>query len=113
MKALFINGSPRKNGNTAQLLKRAMDGAREAGAEVELVNLYPQSELQGLYVVFRLQDQGRQERSLLFQGRPAAHTPEGCRGRCAGVRFAQLLRLPLSSPSCFYGANGVSCRQLL
>ena len=35
MKALFINGSPRKNGNMAQLLKRAMDGAREAGAEVE------------------------------------------------------------------------------
>lgn len=32
-KALFINGSPRKNGNTAQLLKRAMEGAREAGAE--------------------------------------------------------------------------------
>jgi multimeric flavodoxin WrbA len=43
MKALFINGSPRKNGNTAQLLKRAMDGAREAGAEVELVNLYDRS----------------------------------------------------------------------
>ncbi|MBP5770207.1 MAG: NAD(P)H-dependent oxidoreductase [Bacteroidaceae bacterium] len=43
IKALFINGSPRKNGNTAQLLKRAMDGAREAGAEVELVNLYDRS----------------------------------------------------------------------
>lgn len=42
-KALFINGSPRKNGNTAQLLKRAMDGAREAGAEVGLVNLYDRS----------------------------------------------------------------------
>lgn len=42
-KALFINGSPRKNGNTAQLLKRAVDGAREAGAEVELVNLYDRS----------------------------------------------------------------------
>ena len=27
------NGSPRKNGNTAQLLKRAMDGAREAGGK--------------------------------------------------------------------------------
>lgn len=40
VKALFINGSPRKNGNTAKLLKRAMDGAKEAGAEVELVNLY-------------------------------------------------------------------------
>ncbi len=39
-KALFINGSPRKNGNTARLLQRAMDGARDAGAEVALVNLY-------------------------------------------------------------------------
>lgn len=43
MKALFINGSPRKNGSTAQLLKRAMDGVRETGAEVELVNLYDRS----------------------------------------------------------------------
>ena len=34
-KALFINGSPRKNGNTAQMLKRAMDGAREAGADAD------------------------------------------------------------------------------
>ncbi len=40
IKALFINGSPRKNGNTAKLLKRAMDGAKESGAEVELINLY-------------------------------------------------------------------------
>ena len=40
MKAFFINGSPRKNGNTAKLLKRAMEGASEAGAEVELINLY-------------------------------------------------------------------------
>ena len=42
-KALFINGSQRKNGNTAQLLKRAMEGARELGAEVEMVNLYDRS----------------------------------------------------------------------
>ena len=35
MKALFINGSPRKNGNTAKLLQRAIEGA-----EVEMVNLY-------------------------------------------------------------------------
>ena len=40
VKALFINGSPRKNFNTAQLLQKAMEGAREAGAEVEMVNLY-------------------------------------------------------------------------
>ena len=40
VKALFINGSPRKNFNTAQLLQKAMEGTKEAGAEVEMVNLY-------------------------------------------------------------------------
>ena len=33
---IAINGSPRKNGNTAQLLKSAVDGAKDAGAQVEL-----------------------------------------------------------------------------
>ena len=40
LKAMFVNGSPRKNWNTAQLLERAMQGARDAGAETEMVNLY-------------------------------------------------------------------------
>lgn len=40
MKALFINGSPRKNWNTFKLLESAMKGASEAGAESELVHLY-------------------------------------------------------------------------
>ncbi len=40
VKALFINGSPRKNGNTAQLLQKALEGAKDAGAEVEIINLY-------------------------------------------------------------------------
>ena len=39
-KVLIINGSPRKNGNTAQLLQRAKEGALAAGAEVEYINLY-------------------------------------------------------------------------
>ena len=39
-KIILINGSPRKNGNTAELLKSAAKGAQDAGAEVELVNLY-------------------------------------------------------------------------
>lgn len=43
MKALFVNGSPRRNGNTAQLLQRALEGAKAAGAEVEMVNLYDHS----------------------------------------------------------------------
>lgn len=40
MKALFVNGSPRKNWNTVKLLTKAMEGAQEAGAECELVNIY-------------------------------------------------------------------------
>ena len=40
MKAMFFNGSPRKNKNTALVLESAMKGAQEAGAECELVHLY-------------------------------------------------------------------------
>ncbi|MDR2657827.1 MAG: flavodoxin family protein, partial [Oscillospiraceae bacterium] len=38
-KVIAINGSPRKNGNTATLLQKAMDGAASVGAETELVHL--------------------------------------------------------------------------
>ena len=40
IKTLFVNGGPRKNKNTAQMLESAMKGAKDAGAEVELVHLY-------------------------------------------------------------------------
>lgn len=40
MKALFFNGSPRKNKNTALMLESAMRGAQEAGAETQLIHLY-------------------------------------------------------------------------
>ena len=40
MKALFINGSPRKNWTTFKMLESAMRGATDAGAEVEIVHLY-------------------------------------------------------------------------
>lgn len=39
-KFIAINGSPRRNGNTAQLLDEAIRGAADAGAETKLVNLY-------------------------------------------------------------------------
>ena len=39
MKAIAINGSPRKGWNTDMLLKEALRGAAEAGAETELVEL--------------------------------------------------------------------------
>ena len=43
MKALFVNGSPRKNWSTAKMLGKAMEGAASAGAETELVHLYDNS----------------------------------------------------------------------
>ena len=40
MKAIILNASPRKGWNTAQLLKAARQGAEEAGAETEYIDLY-------------------------------------------------------------------------
>jgi len=40
VKAIGINGSPRKNWNTATLLEKALEGAGSEGARTELVHLY-------------------------------------------------------------------------
>lgn len=40
MKAIAINGSPRKDKNTARLLKEALRGAQSAGASAEIIHLY-------------------------------------------------------------------------
>jgi multimeric flavodoxin WrbA len=40
MKIIGINGSPRKEWNTATLIKMALEGAKSEGAETELINLY-------------------------------------------------------------------------
>lgn len=40
MKILAFNGSPRKEWNTATLLKKSLEGAASCGADVELVHLY-------------------------------------------------------------------------
>ena len=40
MKIIAINGSPRKNWNTHILLEKCLEGAKETGAETELINLY-------------------------------------------------------------------------
>ncbi len=37
MKVIILNASPRKNWNTAQLLKSAQKGAESTGAECEYV----------------------------------------------------------------------------
>jgi len=40
MKVIAINGSPRKNWNTATLLEKTLEGAASEGAETELIHLY-------------------------------------------------------------------------
>lgn len=40
MKTIVLNASPRKNWNTAQLLKSAMEGAASTGAETKYIDLY-------------------------------------------------------------------------
>lgn len=40
MNVIAVNGSPRKDWNTATLLKSAMEGAESAGARTKLVHLY-------------------------------------------------------------------------
>lgn len=40
MKVIAFNGSPRKEWNTATLLKKALEGASSQGAETELIHLY-------------------------------------------------------------------------
>jgi putative NADPH-quinone reductase len=40
MLTVGINGGPRKTGNTARLMERALKGAGDAGSNTELVNLY-------------------------------------------------------------------------
>ena len=40
MKVIAVNGSPRKNWNTATLLQKALDGAASQGAETEIFHLY-------------------------------------------------------------------------
>lgn len=40
MKVIAVNGSPRKNWNTAMLLQKALEGAASMGAQTEMVHLY-------------------------------------------------------------------------
>ena len=51
MKAIAINGSPRKDWNTATLLKKSLEGAASVGAETKLIHLYDLS-FKGCYSCF-------------------------------------------------------------
>lgn len=58
IKVLLVNGSPRLRYNTGKALRAAMEGAVEAGAEAELINLYQTKNLKGCYSCFQCQRKG-------------------------------------------------------
>ncbi|MCR3760671.1 flavodoxin family protein [Clostridium felsineum] len=58
MKVIAINGSARKNGNTAQLLKYSLNGAVSQGAETEIINLY-EYKFRGCVSCFNCKKQGK------------------------------------------------------
>lgn len=58
IKVLLVNGSPRPDYNTGKALKAAKEGAIEAGAEAELINLYSIKNLKGCYSCFCCQRKG-------------------------------------------------------
>ena len=51
-KIIAVNAGPRKRWNTAQTVNAAAEGAREAGAEVEVINLFDLKEYSGCVSCF-------------------------------------------------------------
>ncbi len=58
MNVLAINGSPRKSWNTATLLQKALDGAKAAGAETELIHVYDLPNFKGCTSCFACKRKG-------------------------------------------------------
>jgi multimeric flavodoxin WrbA len=57
MEIIAFNGSPRKDWNTATLLKKALAGAASVGAKTELIHLYDLN-YKGCYSCFACKERG-------------------------------------------------------
>ena len=66
MKAIAINGSPRRGWNTEKLLKEALRGAESVGAETKLVQLYDLN-YTGCRSCFACKRQGAESYHCLFK----------------------------------------------
>jgi multimeric flavodoxin WrbA len=67
MQLIAINGSPRKNWNTAKLLEQAIEGAKSLGAQTELIHLYDLN-FQGCTSCFACNAKFRYARTLRHAG---------------------------------------------
>ena len=75
-KVIAINGSPRRNGNTAELLQQALQGAQEAGAETK--TLYA-------YNTIQFTDYDKYESSIFDPQTKAAYREEMFPQQCAAA----------------------------
>ena len=58
MKIIAVNAGPRKGWNTDTLIEKAMEGAREAGAEVEKFDLFRLEKYTGCISCFGCDSRG-------------------------------------------------------
>ena len=125
MKVLCISGSPRRRGNTELLLDRALEGAKERGADVEKIvlselNIHPcrhcdgcartglcviEDDMQELYDRFRTLDALILATPVFFMGPPAQTKSMMDRCQCLWVA-KYVLKRPLVE-------NGAKRRSLL
>ena len=91
MKAIAINGSPRKGWNTATLLRKALVGAKKNGVETEFVHLYGLA-YKGCISLLCLQEDRREELwPVRGQRRTHPGPREGRRGRHPDTGVTRLL----------------------
>ncbi len=75
-KVIAINGSPRRNGNTAELFQQALKGAQEAGAETKTLYAYNTTQFS---------DYAKYESSIFDPQAKAAYREEMFPKQCAAA----------------------------
>lgn len=83
-KIIAINGSPRKNKNTATMLQSALEGAKAVGAETELINLYDY-EFKGCVSCLACKRKGNKSNGLCVYSDALAPVLEKCKDADAVV----------------------------
>ena len=84
VKAVFINGSPRKGWNTHKLMVKASEGAKDAGAEVQFFDLYDLEPFTGCRSCFACKIKGSKTAG-------ACTYPDGLKPVMDAVRDADVL----------------------
>ena len=87
-KIIAINASPRTTWNTAQLVQSAADGAADAGAEIEIIDLYKLDAFMGCRSCFACMTEKHYGTCMIKDGltETLAKLREADGVRCKGMR---------------------------